>query len=110
MGTKQLLIILFLAGSQVVVAGNGMPVKSQSAMDVKSRWKSRKSVDFNFKIDEISIKTDFTGSKSQERYYMKNRLNVLKKPLYAFNPNLFHSAYIRKSKTILNWPQRQYSI
>ena len=61
MGTKQLLIIFFLAGSQVVVAGNGMPVKSQSGMDVKSRWKSRNNVDININIDEISIKTDFLG-------------------------------------------------
>ena len=81
MKTKYLLpILLMIFLSKVSFAGNGLPVNEIMKCELNSE--GAKPTDESYYI-ATHISSINTGFKSPERYYMKNRLNVLKKPLCA---------------------------
>ncbi|MDQ3050981.1 MAG: hypothetical protein M3Q95_08865 [Bacteroidota bacterium] len=80
MKSMQLLIIIFLISGGMVMAGNGMPAKKLSD-HICNAVKSDNS--FYFNRQEELPNEKISESLTEERYYMKYRLNILKRPLYA---------------------------
>lgn len=80
MKSMQLLIIIFLASSGMIMAGNGKPAMKISDHGC-SQMQSISTIHINL---PGSLADDNTsGSRTQERYYMRHRLHILKRPLFA---------------------------